>query len=106
MSDTYIWGTGKIAQNLITLGINSNISGFIQTKKTSDIFYNLPVLSVEEIPRNNIVILVANCFSDQVYDACIENHIDLDNVIFLIKGEKTSFKTFDGLREKLHELFG
>lgn len=91
MKKVLIWGTGKMAQELMNCGINAEIIGFIQTSKSVDTFMRYPVFSVADIPSTIDFILVANTYSDQVYDICQTNNISLDKVIFLHKGIKTKF---------------
>ena len=62
MKRILIWGTGNIAKELISNGISGEIIGFIQTNKTSQVFMDKCVYSIEEIPEEYDFIIVANSF--------------------------------------------
>lgn len=93
MGKVLIWGTGNMAKELMGHGINAEILGFIQTKKTEECFMNYPIFSCSSIPKNADYILIANTFSDQIYDICIQEGIDLNKVIFLFRGKNTKYVT-------------
>ena len=103
MKKILIWGTGKIASEFLASDYQADTIGFIQTNKTLESFYGHPVFSVLELPDEFDCILIANHYSDQVYETCICNRIDLRKVIFLVRGAKTVFRNIRGLREMLGE---
>ncbi len=52
MKRILIWGTGNIAKEVMSNGISGEIIGFIQTNKTSQVFMDKCVYSIEEIPED------------------------------------------------------
>ncbi len=78
-----IWGTGKIAVKVWENGIGGEIQGFIETNKKRSIFKGIPVYEVQDRWPAYDYIVVANKFSDEVYETCLKENIDLSKVIFL-----------------------
>lgn len=80
---TYLYGTGTSCKNLLCCRVVDIdcITGFIETKKTADKFNDKPVLSVNEI-ENYDYILVTVKDNSRIYDACMQNNIDLNRVCF------------------------
>ena len=102
MMKCLVWGIGNSTNSILQKGLSLQyITGFVETKKTKDIFLNLPVYSVTEISSQ--IIIVASIFSDDIYDVCLENGIDLNRVVFLTRGTKTEFVNFKGLEDVLGE---
>lgn len=100
----WIWGTGELAQEIFRNGLEGKIEGFIETKKTKEIFFNYPVISAMEIPKDFDYVFVANRFSDEIYDWCIAAQFDLQRIIFLVRGRRTSYvKLDDDLKRVLGE---
>lgn len=83
MKKILIWGTGKLAKKFMKNGYNCEIIGFIQTKKTVDLFCERPVYGSDEIPKEYDYIIVANIYVDEIYSTCVELGMDLAKVIFL-----------------------
>ncbi len=86
----WIWGTGQIASEILDNGVSGKVSGFIETNKTKENLRGYPVIYAADI-RDFDYILVANCFADEIYDWCIAAQFDLQKVIFLFRGKKTSY---------------
>lgn len=86
----WIWGTGYIADSLFNCGLGKGISGFIETVKTKEIFRGYPVIKAEDLPLDFEYIFVANRFADEIYDLCVDLKFDLQKIVFLIRGKKTS----------------
>lgn len=80
-----VWGTGNIADQVLKNGLQGEIIGFIETNKSKSNYCGEKVYAVNEIPVNYDFILVANSFSDEIYQVCKDNNITLDKVIFLKK---------------------
>ena len=87
----WIWGTGEIAQTVFRNGLEKKISGFIETKKTKETFLNYPVINAEEIPSDFDFILVANCFVDEIYAWCVSARLDMQKILFLVRGKRTNY---------------
>lgn len=85
-------------------GLEGKIKGFIETKKTKELFLNYPVISAEEIPEDYEYILVANCFADEIFDWCVLVQLDLSKILFLVRGRKTNYiQPSDELKQVLGE---
>lgn len=80
-----VWGTGAIADHILENGLQGEIIGFIETKKTKNDYCGKKVYAVSEIPVNYDFIVVANSFSDEIYQICIDSNVCLDKIIFLKK---------------------
>ncbi len=78
-----VWGTGSIADQILENGLQGEIIGFIETNKLKNNYYGKKVYAVNEIPVNYDFILVANSFSDEIYQICIDRNINLNKVVFL-----------------------
>lgn len=87
MKKILLWGTGNIANEVISNGICAEIIGFIQTNKTSKMYMDKCVYNVDEIPKEYDFIIVANSFVNEIYTVCRRKRIPLNKVIFL-KGIK------------------
>lgn len=77
-----IWGTGNIANEMIDNGFEADIVGFIQTYKTIDKFMEKEIYAPDNIRIDYDYIVVANTFSDDIYEICKKNSINLNKVIF------------------------
>lgn len=78
-----VWGMGNIAKQMITNGINGEIIGFVETNKTMDTFMDKPVYGSDELPKEYDYIIVANSYTKEIYQLCLNLEIDLDKVIFM-----------------------
>lgn len=87
----WIWGTGQTAADVYKNDLGEKIKGFIETRKTKETFFDYPVISAEEIPKEYDYIFVASRFADEIYDWCITAQLDLERVIFLIRGTRTRY---------------
>lgn len=83
MKKILIWGTGIMAQQFIQNKFSGELLGFIETKKTKDYFMQKPVYDSEEIPEDYDYIIVANTYSDEIYDLCLKRDMDMSRLIFL-----------------------
>lgn len=89
MKKILIWGTGNIAKHVIDNGLSGEIIGFIETEKTKTAFMNLPVYDASEVPESADVVIVANTFSDEIYQFCLQKKINLDKIVFMKRGSLT-----------------
>lgn len=83
MRKILVWGTGKISTELCENGFNGSLIGFIETKKQSNIFRNMPVYDIDESWPDFDYVIVANAFPNEIYIECIKRNINIDKFIFL-----------------------
>lgn len=83
----FIWGTGRIAGNIIGKYIDLNlIEGFIDNAGDKKEYVGKKVFSPAELLHMEYdAILVANLYSTEIYHQCTDLGIDLKKVIFLYK---------------------
>lgn len=86
MRKILIWGTGNIAKRVLNNGLSGELIGFIETQRKSDMFMNLPVYNFVEIPKEADLIIIANSFSDEIYQLCLQEKIDLEKTVFMVRG--------------------
>ncbi|MBD5489848.1 MAG: DUF268 domain-containing protein [Lachnospiraceae bacterium] len=86
MKKILIWGTGTIAKRVLANGLGGELIGFIETEKRNNTFMGLPVYEATEIPDFVDIIIVANACSDEIYQVCIRTGIDLNIVVFMVRG--------------------
>lgn len=79
----YIWGTGRLAGNVVGryIGIDA-IEGFIDNDKTKTEYMGKRVICPEQLEHYD-AILVANLYREQIAAQCLELGIDMEKVIFL-----------------------
>ena len=100
MKKVLIWGTGNIANDYIdNLEELSSITGFIQSKPLNEYYMKKRVFSPDSLPCDYDYIIVANSFSDEIYKVCISNGIDIQKVVFFIRGTESTFNSSSDLRE-------
>lgn len=90
MKKVLIWGTGSIAKRILNNSLGGELIGFIETEKEKREFMNLPVYNVSEIPDLADVIIVANSFSDEIYQICVKKRMDLKKMVFMVRGSLTA----------------
>lgn len=78
-----IWGIGMIAKQVMENGINAEIVGFVETKKSIEEFNGKKVYGANESLPAHDYLIVANTYASEVYHICIKYKIDLNKVIFL-----------------------
>lgn len=88
-----IWGTGDKAKVLLDNCVKAEILGFIQTSRTNDTFREKTIFEPSELPKEYDYIIVANTYSDQIFDICKKHEIEINTVVFLYKGYKTTFNS-------------
>ncbi len=99
-----IWGTGLIARKLIENGINGEIVGFIETKRSTDFFRDKPIYDAEQIPDDYDYIIIANSYTSQIFEWCLNHRMNMERIIFLfwIK-ERIGLKDLDKIKDILGE---
>ncbi len=85
MKKILVWGTGQVAGEFLENHCGGRVIGFIQSEKDRDSYIGKPVYRINELPTDYDYIVVANTFSNEIYDTCVTKEIDLDKVIFLKK---------------------
>ncbi len=98
-----IWGIGFFAQKLLENGINGEITGFVETVKSREEWRGYPVYGIDEIPDGYDYIIVANTYSSEIYQACLQQNIDLSKVVFIKRGDHVGFNADKRIREVLGE---
>lgn len=99
-----IWGTGAMARQVLHNGINGEIIGFLETNKSVDYYQDIPVYGIKEFPDGYDYIIVANKRTNEIYQTCLENKIDLEKVIFIFGIKKrVGFLQLDTIKEILGE---
>lgn len=84
-----IWGTGKIAEQVLQNGINGQVIGFIESEKRKELFQGKPVYMAAEVMDDMYdFIIVANTYVEDIYNICKNEKIDLGKVIFLFPIKK------------------
>lgn len=83
MGRILVWGTGRISSELCENGINGCLIGFIETKKQSKMFRNMPVYDINESWPDFDYVIVANVYSNEIYKECSNRNISIDKFIFL-----------------------
>lgn len=99
-----IWGTGKMAREVESNGLNGRIAGYIETHRTKDKFQGLTVYEIKDLSEVYDYIIVANSYVDEVYRSIIRYGIDREKCIFLRGLKKqVGLKDEDVLRDVLGE---
>lgn len=88
-----IWGTGKIATRVWENGLSGEVVGFLETVKKKDTFESYPVFDLNTLPEDFNWIIVANSFSDEIYNICVKTGLALEKIIFLKKGNQIAFNS-------------
>ena len=83
MAKILIWGTGTIATQVYNNGLRANVEGFIESNKTKDYFCEHMVYGLDDDWPKYDYIIVANMYSDEIYQICIARGIDIDKMVFL-----------------------
>lgn len=103
MRKILIWGTGNIAKRVLNNGLGGEVIGFIESERKNVMFMNLPIYNPAEAPKEVDVIIIASTFSNEIYQLCIRENIDLDKAVFMVKGSLT---TANSKIEDLGEILG
>lgn len=83
----FIWGTGRAAGNIIGKYIDLNlVEGFIDNAEDKKEYMGKSVFSPDKLLHMEYdAVLVANLYSAEIYNQCINLGIDLKRFIFLFK---------------------
>lgn len=83
MRNLLIWGTGNLAEKFIKNKYNGEIIGFVETNKINDTYMDKFVYDSQKLPKEYDYIIVANSYTMEIYNHCLELGIDVSKVIFL-----------------------
>ncbi len=83
MQKIFIWGTGKMAQKLFDNGMPKEVSGYVETIQNKKYFCNKKVYSYTELPGDYTAIIVANRYSDEVYQDALKQKLQMEKLIFM-----------------------
>lgn len=83
MKKILIWGTGKVARQVLKNGVQGDIIGFVQSSKSAELFEGKKVYEAGESLPEFDYLLIANTYATEIYQTCIKNNIDMEKVIFL-----------------------
>lgn len=78
-----IWGTGKISAEIEKNGLNGIVIGYIETYKSRDSYCGLNVYGADNLPDKYDYIIIANSYTDEIYEICIQYDINIDKCIFI-----------------------
>lgn len=82
----YVYGTGRYATNFLNYAkeLTDQIAGFIETKKSKNMFKGKPVYIPSEVSAYDLII-VASQFVYEIKEALYRNNFDFEKVVFLAK---------------------
>ena len=85
MKKLLIWGTGNFARKFMDNNFRAEgIIGFVETKKSKDMFMQKPVYGSHELQALEYdYIIIANSYGLEIYTLCIRLDIDMSKLIFL-----------------------
>lgn len=88
----YIWGTGRLTGMVLGRWISiDEIEGFIDNDANKKVYMGKAVYAPKEMLEKEFdAILVANLFSEEIREQCIQLGIDMKKVIFLYNNVKLS----------------
>lgn len=78
-----IWGTGVLAEQVLKNSLNGDILGYIETVKSKNEYKGKRVFGLNDLPQNYDYIIVANTYTKEIYDICVEKDLELNRIIFI-----------------------
>ena len=85
MKKILIWGTGSIAKRILLNGIRGEVIGYIETNPSGNSYQGKTIYGIECLPEEYDYIIVANSYTERIYDICQRKAISINKVIFLRK---------------------
>ena len=81
----FIWGIGRIANQYLEMGeiLATDLSGFIETKKSCDYFKGVKVYEPGELTEYDIILVLIDGKESEIFEICQGIGIDTLKVIFL-----------------------
>lgn len=98
-----IWGAGNSAKEILDNGIDGEIIGFIETRKTKEMYNGYIVYDAYSIPEEYDYILVATIYVEEVYKTCEEIGLDISKLVFMKYCNKINFNIDERIRKILGE---
>ena len=83
MKKILIWGTGSIAKRILLNGIRGEVIGYIETNPSGNSYQGKTIYGIECLPEEYDYIIVANSYTERIYDICQRKAISINKVIFL-----------------------
>lgn len=110
MKKILVWGTGVKSIELFENEINAKVVGFIETSKKRDEFKGFPIYDISETWPLHDYVVVANTYSNEIYEECISRGLNTDKFIFLYplmrrEGETNSEILRDILKDKNYTMY-
>ena len=81
-----IWGTGDVTQEFLPYMENVEVVCYLETCGNKKQYNGIAVYQLSEFlstPLPYDYIIVANAFSNEIYELCIENKMDMSKLVFL-----------------------
>ncbi len=107
-----IWGTGLAAQqvykDLYAMGYMPAFFSDNDQKKWGTLYKNIKVISIDEIPRNSLVIICANVkyqIHQQLQKAGIDNYMYIDPEYFQCLPNEQVRETIDSNADKIEQVY-
>lgn len=102
MKRILIWGTGKIAEQVMRRHMKAEVIGFIETVKHKERYKDKPVYGYKNIPGGYDYIIVATVYSNEIYETILNSDIDIEKVIFMIP----SPHTINNFKPEIRDILG
>jgi len=78
-----VWGIGRSAESIINGLKEEDIVGYIETRKTKEVYRGKKVYNATELTNNYDVIVVANHYGKEIYNYCSDLNIEIDKICFI-----------------------
>ena len=98
-----IWGTGNVAQELYNNGINGEILGYVESNTNKEEFIGCSVYDPHTMPNDYDYIIVANTYTDEIYQTCVALELDISKIVFLRHGRIFAYNAAKEIRKVLGE---
>lgn len=83
MKKILVWGTGVKSIEFFENEVNANVVGFIETCKKQNEFKGISVYGIDELWPDYDYVVVANTYSSEIYEECIDRGFNINKFIFL-----------------------
>lgn len=85
MFRVYIWGTAKLARMVMNHTRENEVLGFIETVKRREVFMGKKVYQFDEELEDYDAIIVANHYSDAIYETAKKSNLSAEKFIFMTR---------------------
>jgi len=82
MKKVLIWGTGKVAKELLEYGLNAEIIGMIESYKKSEECNGYPVYDGGSLSEDYDYIIIANMHTIEIFNFIKEREMDMNKIVF------------------------